>query len=61
MVKVEGIASSLRYVSRHFGDVAVLPAENYALRFQKRHLDTTSTRIDMKYLSGVHCDVDGNI
>ncbi|KAG6115427.1 hypothetical protein E4U13_002776 [Claviceps humidiphila] len=44
MVKVEGIAPSLRYVSRHFGDVAVLPAENYALR-QTRHLDTISTRI----------------
>ncbi|KAG6151791.1 hypothetical protein E4U47_002348, partial [Claviceps purpurea] len=55
------LTPSLRYVSQKFGDVAVLPAETNANRFQTRHLDEIFTGIDMRYLSGVHCDVDGNM
>ncbi|KAG6181175.1 hypothetical protein E4U27_002466 [Claviceps purpurea] len=55
------LTPSLRYVSQKFGDVAVLPAETNANRSQTRHLDEIFTRIDMRYLSGVHCDVDGNM
>ncbi|KAG6246703.1 hypothetical protein E4U24_003559 [Claviceps purpurea] len=58
---MNNLTPSLRCVSQKFGDVAVLPAETNANRFQTRHLDEIFTRIDMRYLSGVHCDVDGNM